>query len=179
MFYIKTPKTVTAVITRTPTATLHRVTDFIHYDIPFRCRHSWTCARSAVFRNLDPFQRSEGRGPQAARSHEARRHVRGIWTIGRSSKIREWMRVALSGFEPESPAPKASMINHYTTGLLKPLRQFPYKIFPCRYVAAQSVRRVYSNFEALNSRILRDIVVVSGVSGGWKPPEGPGTNEKS
>lgn len=25
--------------------------------------------------------------------------------------------VVLSGFEPESPAPKASMIDHYTTGL--------------------------------------------------------------
>lgn len=55
------------------------------------------------------------------------------------------MRVALSGFEPESPAPKASMIDHYTTGLLKPLRQFPYKIFPCRYVAAQSVISTSAN----------------------------------
>ncbi len=25
--------------------------------------------------------------------------------------------VVLSGFEPESPAPKAGMIDHYTTGL--------------------------------------------------------------
>jgi len=30
----------------------------------------------------------------------------------------------------------------------------------------QATRRIYSNFEPLNSRILRDIVVVSGVSGG-------------
>ena len=34
------------------------------------------------------------------------------------------------------------------------------------YDRKQAVRRIYSNFEALNSRILRDVVVVSGVSGG-------------
>ena len=34
------------------------------------------------------------------------------------------------------------------------------------YDRKQATRRVYSNFEPLNSRILRDIVVVSGVSGG-------------
>jgi len=28
---------------------------------------------------------------------------------------------------------------------LKPLRQFPYKIFPCRYVAAQSVISTSAN----------------------------------
>ena len=34
------------------------------------------------------------------------------------------------------------------------------------YDNKQAVRRIYSNFEPLNSRILRDMVVVSGVSGG-------------
>ncbi|MFA7065107.1 MAG: transposase [Bacilli bacterium] len=34
------------------------------------------------------------------------------------------------------------------------------------YDRKQAVRRVYSNFETLNSRILRDMVIVSGVSGG-------------
>ena len=34
------------------------------------------------------------------------------------------------------------------------------------YDRKQATRRIYSNFEALNSRILRDIVVVSGVHGG-------------
>ena len=34
------------------------------------------------------------------------------------------------------------------------------------YDRNQAVRRVYSNFEALNSRILRDVVVVSDVFGG-------------
>ncbi|MGE4212705.1 MAG: transposase [Candidatus Methanomethylophilaceae archaeon] len=34
------------------------------------------------------------------------------------------------------------------------------------YDKKQAVRRIYSNFEPLNSRILRDVVVVSGVSGG-------------
>ena len=32
-----------------------------------------------------------------------------------------WEQVVPSGFEPESPAPKASMIDHYTTGLYIPL----------------------------------------------------------
>ena len=34
------------------------------------------------------------------------------------------------------------------------------------YDKKQAARRIYSNFEPLNSRILRDIVVVSGLSGG-------------
>jgi transposase len=34
------------------------------------------------------------------------------------------------------------------------------------YDRKQATRRIYSNFEPLNSRILRDVVVVSGVSGG-------------
>jgi hypothetical protein len=34
------------------------------------------------------------------------------------------------------------------------------------YDKKQAVRHIYSNFEALNSRILRDVVVVSDVSGG-------------
>lgn len=34
------------------------------------------------------------------------------------------------------------------------------------YDRKNATRRVYSNFEPLNSRILRDVVVVSGVSGG-------------
>lgn len=34
--------------------------------------------------------------------------------------------VALSGFEPESPAPKAGMIDHYTTGLLFHSKPFSY-----------------------------------------------------
>jgi len=34
------------------------------------------------------------------------------------------------------------------------------------YDSKQATRRVYSNLEALNSRILGDIVVVSGVSRG-------------
>jgi hypothetical protein len=34
------------------------------------------------------------------------------------------------------------------------------------YDRKNAARRVYSNFEPLNSRILRDVVVVSGVSGG-------------
>jgi hypothetical protein len=41
----------------------------------------------------------------------------------------ELKMVALSGFEPESPAPKASMIDHYTTGLLSYSRQFSYLRF--------------------------------------------------
>lgn len=35
-------------------------------------------------------------------------------------------RVVPSGFEPESPAPKASMIDHYTTGLLSTPKLFIY-----------------------------------------------------
>ncbi len=34
------------------------------------------------------------------------------------------------------------------------------------YDGKQAVRRIYSNFKVLNSRILKDIVVVSSVSGG-------------
>src|SRR5574344_998426 len=34
------------------------------------------------------------------------------------------------------------------------------------YDRKQATRRIYSNFEPLNSRILRDVVVISGVSGG-------------
>ena len=32
--------------------------------------------------------------------------------------------VVLPGFEPGSPAPKASMIDHYTTGLYDPRRPY-------------------------------------------------------
>ena len=34
------------------------------------------------------------------------------------------------------------------------------------YDKKQAVRRIYSNFEPMDSRILRDVVVVSGLSGG-------------
>lgn len=37
------------------------------------------------------------------------------------------------------------------------------------YDRKQAVRRVYSNFEGPNYRILRDVVVVSGVSGAESP----------
>lgn len=48
--------------------------------------------------------------------------------------------VALSGFEPESPAPKASMIDHYTTGLLFLLYAIHlFKALPTKYVDAHPV----------------------------------------
>ena len=47
------------------------------------------------------------------------------------------------------------------------------------YYRKQAVMRIYSDFEALNSRILRDVVAVSGVSWGRKPPGGTGNRQKS
>lgn len=47
------------------------------------------------------------------------------------------------------------------------------------YDRKQAVRRTYSDFEALNSRILRDVVAVSGVSGAESPLEGPGTDRRA
>ena len=37
------------------------------------------------------------------------------------------------------------------------------------YDRKQAVRRIYSDFEALNSRILRDTVIISGVCGAESP----------
>ncbi len=47
------------------------------------------------------------------------------------------------------------------------------------YDRKQAVRRIYSNFEALNSHILRDVVVVSSVSRAKSPLEGLETKEKA
>lgn len=43
----------------------------------------------------------------------------------------------------------------------------------------QATRRIYSNFEALNSRIIRDKMVVSGVLQGRKPLETTGNGWKT
>ena len=48
--------------------------------------------------------------------------------------------VVPSGFEPESPAPKAGMIDHYTTGLyVQMILLCYYNLWPNRYVGLQSV----------------------------------------
>ncbi len=56
--------------------------------------------------------------------------------------------VVPSGFEPESLAPKAGMIDHYTTGLrdarrTRPIIQFAMR--PMRYVGMQSVTSTSTN----------------------------------
>ena len=54
--------------------------------------------------------------------------------------------VVLSGFEPESPAPKAGMIDHYTTGLFGlEIDSSYYNLFPKRYVDLQSVTSTSTN----------------------------------
>lgn len=64
-----------------------------------------------------------------------------IFPIFLSSLIRLRRLVVPPGFEPGSPAPKAGMIDHYTTGLSSPHRAGVYRISsihsriePIRYV---------------------------------------------
>ena len=53
--------------------------------------------------------------------------------------------VVLPGFEPRSPAPKASMIDHYTTGLLfgRINARIYQKRLPTRYVAKLPVTSAF------------------------------------